>query len=212
MDSPRRFDAFTRSLARYLPRRGVLRMVAAASASLGVSRLGGHQALAAGEQVGLPCVPCNCQGNDCDCCLIGITGGGVLRTDAGDVNLILFATQLAEDAPQQAAGFVRWLDPNSEGGVSLESVGPITYAWPEGEEHLRYVHGVMTVNGQGEEPFVLEVNDAGPDKANEDTASILVGTAADSTSGSGFGYSAKGTLIGGDFQLLSDVAPITPAT
>ena len=99
----------------------------------------------------------------------------MLRTDAGDVNLILFATQLAEDAPQQAAGFVRWIDPNSQGGLSLESVGPIAYAWPEGEEHQRFVHGVMTVNGQGQEPFVLEVNDAGAGKANEDTASILVG-------------------------------------
>jgi hypothetical protein len=190
----------------------MLRAGVAASAALAASRWRDRAALAADEQVGLPCVPCNCQGDKCDCCLIGITGGGVLRTDAGDVNLILFATQLAEDAPQQAAGFVRWIDPNSEGGLSLESVGPIAYAWPEGEEHQRFVHGVMTVNGQGQEPFVLEVNDAGPGKASEDTASLLVGSAADSTTGSGFGYSANGTLIGGDFQLLSDVAPITPAT
>jgi len=30
-----------------------------------------------------------------------------LRTDGGDVTLVLFATQLADDAPPEAAGFVR---------------------------------------------------------------------------------------------------------
>ena len=112
--------------------------------------------------VGLPCKPCNCTDNRCDCCLIGITGGGVVRTQSGDVNLVLFATQLAADAPQEAAGFVRWLDPNAEGGLTLESVGPIAYTWPEGEEHLRNVTGVMTVNGEDQQPFQLEVFDAGP--------------------------------------------------
>jgi hypothetical protein len=215
MDS-RRFDTFTRSLARHLPRRGLLRGVAAASASFCMLRAA-EQVMAqetdeVSGRVDLPCVPCNCEGDTCDCCLIGITGGGVLRTDGGDVNVILFATQLGEDAPQQAAGFVRWLDPTTEGGLSLESVGPISYAWPEGEEHLRYVHGVMTVNGQGEQPFVLEVNDAGPGKANEDTAHLMVGDAAGGSGSTGFGYEAKGALVGGDIQLLSDVAPIAPAT
>jgi hypothetical protein len=212
MDS-RRFDTLARSLARHLPRRGLLRSAAAATASLGAYRLSGQQTLAQEEHtVGLPCVPCNCNGDDCDCCIVGITGGGVLRTAAGDVNLILFATQLADDAPQQAAGFVRWIDSNAEGGLSLESVGPIAYDWPEGEEHQRFVQGIMAVNGQGEQPFVLEVFDAGPGKANEDSARLLVGDATSDTVTSGFGYEAEGTLVGGDIQLLSDVAPITPAT
>lgn len=205
----RRFDAFTRSLARTLPRRGMLRTAAAVAASASASALGAR-ALQAQEdeisgKVDLPCVPCNCDGDDCDCCLIGITGGGVLRTATGDVNVVLFATQLADDAPQQAAGFVRWMDPT--GGLVMESVGPIAYEWPEGEDHLRNVSGMMLINGGEQQPFEMQVVDAGPGKANEDSASLRVG----GSGGNGFAYEAAGVMVGGDLQLLSDVAPVTPA-
>ena len=206
-----RFDAFTRSLARTLPRRGMLRTAAAAAASASASVLGARTLLAQEEEisgnVGLPCVRCNCNGEDCECCLIGITGGGVLRTSTGDVNVVLFATQLADDAPQQAAGFVRWIDPNSNGGLVLESVGPVAYQWPEGEDHLRNVSGMMLINGGEQQPFEMQVVDAGPGKANEDSASLRVG----GSGGSGFIYEAAGLMVGGDLQLLSDVAPVTPA-
>lgn len=207
MDS-RRFDALTRSLARHLPRRGLLRGAAAAATAVAATRLSSTRTMAQGtDSVGIPCVPCNCIGDQCDCCIVGVTGGGILRTTDGDVNVILFATQLADDAPQQAAGFVRWLDPKVDGGLTLESVGPISYDWPEGEEHRRFVHGIMAVNGGEEQPFLLEVFDAGPDKSGEDTARLKVG---DSGSG-GFAYEAEGTIVGGDIQLLSEVAPISPA-
>ena len=162
--------------------------------------------------VGLPCAPCNCTDAGCDCCIIGITGGGVVRTGTGDVTLVLFATQLADDAPQEAAGFVRWLDPNAEGGLTLESVGPIAYTWPEGEEHLRNVTGIMTVNGQEEQPFRLEVFDAGPGLVGQDTARLTIGDPTATDGSTGFGYEAAGTLVGGDLQLLSSVAPIAPAS
>ncbi len=207
----RRFDALTRSLARTLPRRGVLRTVAAVAATASASTLVPRGLQAQEDEpsgnVGLPCVPCNCNGDVCDCCLIGITGGGVLRTSTGDVNVVLFATQLADDAPQQAAGFVRWMDPSTDGGLVFESVGPIAYEWPEGEDHLRNVSGTMSVNGGDQQPFVMQVVDAGPGKANEDSASLRVG----GSGGGGFIYEAAGTMVGGDIQLLSDVAPITPA-
>jgi hypothetical protein len=209
-----RFDIITRSLARNLPRRRLLRTAAAATAAFGAHRLGNHPAVAQEEDagtVGVRSTPCNCVGEECERCLVGITGGGVVRTTAGDVNLVLFATQLGDDAPQQAAGFVRWIDPNAEGGLMLESVGPITYDWPEGEDHLRYVHGIMKINGQDEHPFVLEAFDAGPGKATEDTARLLVGDATGGNGSSGFGYEATGTLIGGDLQLLTDVAPVSAA-
>jgi hypothetical protein len=204
----RRFDALAKSFARRLPRRRVLGGAAGAGSGILV-RVTTQGALAQERgSVGLPCVPCNCDGDRCDCCLIGITGGGVLETPGGNINLVLFATQLADDAPQEAAGFVRWLDPNLEGGLALESVGPIAYDWPEGEEHWRNVRGIMAVNGAGEEPFLLEVFDAGPDKPGEDMARLLVGDPDDAT---GFGYKAEGMLVGGDIQLLSSVAPVTPA-
>jgi hypothetical protein len=138
-----------------------------------------------------------------------MTGGGVVRTQSGDVNLVLFATQLAADALQEAAGFVRWLDPNTEGGLTLESIGPIVYTWPDGEEHLRTVTGVMTVNGGEQHPFQLEAFDAGPGLVGQDTARLTVGDRA-ANDGSGFTYEAAGIVVGGDLQLLSSVAPITP--
>lgn len=208
----RRFDTLARSLARTLPRRGLLG-AGAFAAALGTLRVSpGKTAAQDGGSVGLPCVPCNCTDGGCDCCIVGITGGGVVRTAAGDVNLVLFATQLADDAPQEAAGFVRWLDPNAEGGLMLESVGPIAYTWPEGEEHLRMVTGVMTVNGQDQRPFTLEVFDAGPDLVGQDTARLTVGDGAAADGSSGFGYEAAGTVVGGDLQLLSTVAPIVPSS
>lgn len=213
MDS-RRFDSLTRLLASTLPRRGVMRSVAAASAAIGVgigskSARAAQDADAATDSVGIPCVPCNCTDSGCDCCLIGITGGGVIRTEVGDINLVLFATQLAEDAPQEAAGFVRWMDPNPQGGVSLESVGPIAYQWDEGDENNRNVSGTMILNGQDQHPFVLDVYDAGPGKSGEDTATLRVGAKVGGSGGSGFGYEAAGIMVGGDLQLLTTVAPIT---
>jgi hypothetical protein len=204
----RTFDALAKSLALLLPRRRLLSGGAGVGATLLAGATRQHVLAQERGSVGLPCVPCNCDGGQCDCCLIGITGGGVLQTPGGNINLVLFATQLADDAPQEAAGFVRWLDPNLEGGLTLESVGPIAYDWPEGEEHWRNVRGLMAVNGAGEEPFLLEVYDAGPDKPGEDMAKLMVGDPDDAT---GFGYRAEGMLVGGDIQLLSSVAPVTPA-
>jgi hypothetical protein len=206
-DEMKSFDDLARSLATRRPRRGFLRTAIGAVAGAGLFRLKAASATAqeAGS-VGVECVPCNCAGDSCDCCISGITGGGVVRTDSGDVTLVLFATLLA-DAPQDATGFVRWLDPQAEGGLNLESIGPVAYDWDEGNEQVRNVRGLMTINGQEEQPFVLEIFDAGPGLVGQDTARLLVGNATAGSSGS-FGYQAAGTLVGGDIQLLDTVAPV----
>ena len=208
----RRFDSLTKALAGGLPRRRLLRR-------LGATGLGALLALRAGRApaaqeetntVALPCAPCNCDADRCDCCLLGVTGGGVVRTPTGDANLVLFATELGTADPNQAAGFVRWVDPAFEGdGITLESVGAVTYFPVPGQEGVREVRGTMRANGEGEHPFVLRVVDAGPDALGQDTAALAVGDrAAEGGTTSGFGYAADGTLVGGDIQLLSDVAPI----
>lgn len=210
----RRFDNLARSLAASLPRRGMLRGALGSAVALGLQRQGAAVAARQEDEetgkVGLQCERCNCTGDECDCCILGISGGGVVRTATSDVTLVLFATLLA-DAPQQATGFVRWIDP-AEGGVTLESVGPIAYEWDEGDEHFRHVRGLMTVNGQDQQPFALEVFDAGPDKVGEDTARLTVGASVADANASGFGYEAAGTLVGGDIQLLDDVAPVSPSS
>lgn len=204
----RHFDALTRALGGDLPRRRLVRAALAVSAGFGLTRLATRaQEEAEGGSASLRCVPCNCVGDDCECCLSGITGGGVVRTETGDASLVLFATKLADVATQESTGFVRWLDANIEGGLNMESVGPIAYDWPEGEEHQRFVRGIMAVSGQEPLPFVLEVFDAGPGKAGEDTVKITVGSAT-TEGASGFGYAAAGTLVGGDLQLLDTVATV----
>jgi hypothetical protein len=157
--------------------------------------------------VQLRCEPCFCEGDECECCLSGIAGGGVVETAAGDVQLVLFASVVGEGS-SQAAGFVRWLLPSaSDGQVMLESVGPLAYEEPQEQE--RVLRGTMQVNGSGEHPFVLQLVDAGPGAIGEDTAALLVGTrAAADGANSGYSYEGEGRLVAGDLQLLSEVAPV----
>ena len=209
---PRRFDALTKAFVGALPRRRLLRRLGGSGLGALLAVRGGRARATQDEAntVSLPCAPCNCDGDQCDCCLIGITGGGVARTPTGAANLALFATELAAADPNQAAGFVRWVDPAFAGvGITLESVGAVTYFPVPGQEGVREVRGTMQANGEGEHPFVLRVVDAGPDALGQDTAALAVGDrAAEGGTTSGFGYAADGTLVGGDIQLLSDVAPI----
>ena len=205
-------DTLAKALAHGLPRRGLLRRACGGvAAALALRRQLG---LAAQEEtarsVQLRCEPCFCVGDDCECCLSGIAGGGVVGTAAGDVQLVLFAS-VVDEGSSQAAGFVRWLLPGApDGQVTLESVGPLAYEEPQ--EQVRILRGIMQVDGSGEHPFALQLVDAGPAAIGEDSAALLVGTraVADDTNG-GFSYEGEGRLIAGDLQLLSDVAPVPGA-
>lgn len=211
-----RFDRFTNRVAYHVPRRGLLAGIGTAGLAAVFSR-GTVRAQTpedddddGGERtVSVTCRPCNCDagGDNCDCCLNGITGGGVVRTEAGDATLVLFATELGDEAERQATGFVRWIDPATNGGMTLESVGPIAYEWELEAE--RQIRGTMAVNGEGQEPFVLYVSDAGADQPGNDTARLEVGDldAADGGGGA-FGYQAAGIVIGGDIQFLDTVSPV----
>ena len=205
-------DTLAKALAHGLPRRGLLRRAGGGVAAALSLR---HQSgLAAQDETGrtvqLRCEPCWCVGDDCECCLTGITGGGVVQTADGDVQLVLFASVVREGSPQ-AAGFVRWLLPVVAGGQStLESVGPLAYEEPFPQE--RVLRGTMQVDGSGGHPFVLRLVDAGPGAIGEDTAALLVGTrAATDGANTGFSYEGAGKLVAGDLQLLSDVAPVPGA-
>jgi len=207
----RRFDALTRAFAAGLPRRRLLRGLGASGLALLALRAdrGAAATQEEGSTVELLCTPCNCDGDDCECCLIGVTGGGVIKTEVGEATLVLFASRIEEQS-RQAAGFVRWVDAKWEGsGLTLESVGPITYEEVPSQEQTREIRGTMQANGSGDYPFVMQVMDAGPTALGQDTASLAVGDeAAEGAAASGFGYGATGTLIGGDLQLLGTVAPI----
>ncbi len=211
------FDRFTRGLARHLPRRGLLGGAGLAGiATIAGGRRGAaqektseHDHAAERQFVSIACTPCHCDeaGENCECCLNGITGGGIVRTETADATLVLFATELGDEAERQATGFVRWTDPTTEGGLVLESVGPIAYFWELEDTQAREIRGLMTINGEGEEPFVLHLIDTGLGAPGSDSVQLDVGdlAALDGSSGT-FGYTAAGPIVGGDIQLLETVA------
>lgn len=159
----------------------------------GVTPVAARQAGEAGT-VALACRACACDADGCACCLVGITGGGVVRTEGGEAQLVLFATRLEAGAADQGAGFVRWVDPDWEAeGLMLESVGPIVYEPVKGQDEAREVRGTMRVNGTGEYPFVLLVADFGPEGLGRDTAALAVGSrATEGSDAADFGYEAGG--------------------
>jgi hypothetical protein len=129
----RTIDLLAKALAHGLPRRGLLqRACGGAAAALALRQKPGLAAQdEGGRTVQLRCEPCFCVGDDCECCLSGITGGGVVGTAAGDVQFVLFASVVGEGT-SQAAGFVRWLLPSApDGQGTLESVGPLAYEEPQ---------------------------------------------------------------------------------
>ena len=182
-------------LDRLHARRGLLHRLALAAASAGGGFAGGRGVAAA-------------QGDDPVCRIVGVTGGGVIRTTTGDITLVLFASRFVGGDGQPAEGKVRWVDPSFEGGMSIESSGAVVYTDIEGDERSREVRGIGLVNGEFEAPFVLVVTDntvEGSDDQQPDRCVIQagnrIGTSGTPASG-GWGYAAEGELVGGDLLLI----------
>lgn len=194
-------------LARRQVLRGLAGIAAAAVYGRGSSTAGASQA---GSRVSLPCVPCFCEGDTCACCIVGLTGGGIVQLQAGEAQIVVFATRLEEGVSQQGAGFVRWIDTNWNGEqLMLESVGPIVYERVPDQDQARDILGIMRANGAGGYPFRLRVTDYGPTMIGQDLASISVGKGVGRTvPAAPFHYEQDGRLVGGDFQLLDSVAPV----
>jgi|SRR5579884_4291752 len=212
-----RFDALAKALAGRLPRRrflgrvgggGVALLGAGAITSAAAAQQASPTAPANFPKVVFSCGACDCGSTSC-CCLSGIVGGGVVQTPTGDDQVVLFASRTQADDAPAAAGFVRWIDQHAPGGpLTLESVGPFTYAEPTDVE--RQVSGMMKKNGAGLYPFVLKVTAAGPVAAGKNTASLAVGDkVVQGGTKSGYGYDAAGKVIGGGFQIL-DTGPGMP--
>ena len=136
----------------------------------------------------------------CDCEQVGVTGGGIVRTEAGDANLVLFASRLVNsDVPP--TGVVRWNDPNFESGLKLENDGAIVYAPVEGQPLTREVSGWARVNGDRVEPFRLLVTVRDEAAGTPGSCTLAAGDSLGG-GGSGWAYSASGDLVGGDLMLL----------
>lgn len=141
----------------------------------------------------------------------GISGGGSLATANGPAQFTLFATGItASGAAGEPVvrGQVQWTATDANGEqLLLQTVETTDYGPIEGTEGGRFIHGTMSVNGEGEYPFVLNAVDAGPPGEAQDTVSLAVGSEVEGASSSDFGYAAEGPLETGDIQLLNFVEP-----
>ena len=140
----------------------------------------------------------------------GMVGGGLVRFEQGEANFSLFVSRLTfSDAAEVVAGNFLWLD--GEAGVSLRSTTITEYIVPQVEPEqgvLRQIIGTMSVDGDGDYPFDMEVVDVDPPGAATDTVVLNVGDGARASenatpaSGLGYSYMATGTVVTGDIQEL----------
>lgn len=143
----------------------------------------------------------------------GMGGGGLASIEGGDVprlanfSLVASAMQLP-DGRAVVIGAVRWIEAGSD--LRLESIEitqciPMTTR-PDGAE----VRGLMSANGRGRYPFVINAIDSGLPGSGRDLIQIEVngpaareGTTAEPTDDE-FVYEATASIVGGDFQWLID--------
>jgi hypothetical protein len=141
----------------------------------------------------------------------GMVGGGLVRSERGEASFSLSVSRLifSEDATEVVAGSIIWVD--KEAKVTLQSTAITDYIIPEVQPEQgtsRQISGTMSVNGEGEYPFQMEVIDAGLPGSGSDSIDLNVGDGT-GTSGNatpvgspGFSYTASGIAARGDIQEL----------
>ena len=140
----------------------------------------------------------------------GMVGGGLVQLEQGEANFSLFVSRLIfSDDTVVVVGSVLWVDGAT--GTSLRSTAITEYIVPDVEPEqgvLRQIIGTMSVDGEGEYPFEIEVIDADLPGSAADTVDLKVGdgarTSEDGTpvSGLGYSYAASGNVVTGDIQEL----------
>ena len=143
----------------------------------------------------------------------GIGGGGTIRNDAGTAHFAISATRMTPqnvgDSQPVVLGQVHWTTTSADGSTTaLSSVVVNEYGWAENVEGGRWARGTMSVNGEGEVPFVLRAVDGGSPGSSADTIELMVGNAVEGETMSDFSYQAEGTLTSGDLQLLGFTAAL----
>lgn len=135
-----------------------------------------------------------------------IGGGGTILTDTGSASFSVYALQVPyptdEYLPADTGG-IHWTATSDDGATTtFASVLVDDYGWDgEGDASPRWIRGLMSVNGEGEYPFVLRLLDGGLPGSGEDTAELVVGSAIEGSDSQGFGYHASGPLTYGDVQI-----------
>lgn len=141
-----------------------------------------------------------------------IAGGGVLSQLGVEVpfSMMFFA---APGVDGGGGGTFRLVDPTIESApLTIEGTGVISYEQlSEAATHGRRIVGWSTINGSGNYPFMLQVEDLGEPGSGEDVFNLVLGEAAipflggEDKSGcdcGGFGYSLRSNVMAGDITLL----------
>jgi hypothetical protein len=148
----------------------------------------------------------------------GMVGGGLAQFDQGEANFSVFASRMifAEDEVV-VLGSVLWVDETV--ALTLRSTAITEYIVPEVQPEQgqsRHILGTMSVNDEGEYPFELQLIDADLPGTGVDMAILTVregartGQNATPVSDPGFSYTANGTVVTGDIQLIGvEVDPET---
>ncbi len=147
----------------------------------------------------------------------GMNGGGLLKfvRDGQPVlaHFSLFASsvQFSEDLTA-VVGRIQWTEAGS--GLVLESTEVNSCTVMPDNPGGRDVHGRMTVNGEGDYPFTMQLIDNGPPGTGKDSLSLEVGSPAarkaegDDPSDTKAIYAVKAQLVAGDLQWLSFDTPV----
>jgi hypothetical protein len=148
--------------------------------------------------------------------LRGMTGGGLARFDGDEPRLANFSLAASvmqfPEGNSIVVGSIYWIESGT--GLQLatrevKSCVPMEDN-PDGAE----VRGTMSVNGEGDYPFVFQAIDAGLPGAGLDKVHIQVNTpdaraGADGQSGDAdFTYDAVATVVAGDFQWILGDLPL----
>ena len=115
----------------------------------------------------------------------GMVGGGLVRFEQGEASFSLFVSRLifSEDATEVVVGSIIWVDKAAK--MTLRSTAITDYIVPEVQPEQgtsRQIVGTMSVNGEGDYPFQMEVVDVDLPGSGSDSIDLKVGDAA-ATSG-----------------------------
>ncbi len=141
----------------------------------------------------------------------GMTGGGLVKLEGGGepalAHFSLFASSMQfPEGDRLVLGTIQWIEAGS--GLQLVTT-EVTQCIPmEDQADGADIRGRMSVNGEGNYPFVLHAIDSGAPGSGLDAIELEIngpnareGTEAESN-GSDFIYQVSGTLVAGDFQWI----------
>jgi hypothetical protein len=137
----------------------------------------------------------------------GMVGGGAVKFEGGTANFSLLASKLTFPDPggDVVIGSLLWVDATTK--AILASTAITNYDNLAGQEKGKRIHGMLTSNGAGPFPFMLDVIDGGDPGSGKDSVALTVGDFVTPVAGApaaptGFKYAATGMLATGDLQDL----------